>query len=367
MSSKSKEPKLTYALDATGRMVFVGDVPRGLSCNCRCPECKEPLVARLGKEGGRQAHFAHRSGSDCHGSVMTALHKLAEQIIAEEQAVMTPEYKSIDQQKLFFERVEVEQRVDRKDLQPDLVGITPDGFRWFIEIKNTHGINEEKRRKIVESNISCLEIDVSEQKLENLNSFLLESAECREWINNPIYDLQIKENEKRKVSKIEQFIFEKRELVVPIDDSNNFLISIKDVSILHKSDDKLFLRLKIISSCNTTYFFNIGSAETISSKEDIHISPDDNELVILTDNLLHDSDVILQSLDIRFIYFHYTREILNAFKNDKRYDVFPMSYCYSNCQYRRYHRECIYEKYTFEIDGEEYVVCDKIKKQKDKL
>ena len=57
---------------------------------------------------------------------MTALHKLAEQIIEEEKSVMVPAYKEICQQKISFEKVEIEQRVERKDLQPDIVGITAD-------------------------------------------------------------------------------------------------------------------------------------------------------------------------------------------------------------------------------------------------
>jgi hypothetical protein len=76
---------------------------------------------------------------------MSALHKLAEQIIEEEKTVMVPAYKEIDKQKLEFEKVEVEQRVERKDLQPDVVGVTSDGLRWFIEIRNTHEVDEAKR------------------------------------------------------------------------------------------------------------------------------------------------------------------------------------------------------------------------------
>ena len=88
MGGDNKEPKLTYALDSSGKMVHISSVERGLSCNCRCPKCNEFLVAKLGHEGGRQPHFAHHKGSDCHGSYMSALHKLAEQIIEEEKAVM---------------------------------------------------------------------------------------------------------------------------------------------------------------------------------------------------------------------------------------------------------------------------------------
>ena len=84
IKGNNKEPKLTYALDSSDKMVHIASVERGLSCNCRCPKCNEFLVAKLGHEGGRQSHFAHRKGSDCHGSYMSALHKLAEQIIEEE-------------------------------------------------------------------------------------------------------------------------------------------------------------------------------------------------------------------------------------------------------------------------------------------
>ena len=116
MKEKQKEPKLTYALDSSGTMVFIGDVvKRGLACNCRCPKCKELLIARLGHEGGRQRHFAHQRGSDCHGAYMTALHMLAEQILEKEKAVMVPAYKEIDSQRLSFKDVEVEKRVERKE------------------------------------------------------------------------------------------------------------------------------------------------------------------------------------------------------------------------------------------------------------
>ena len=148
MRDNYKEPPLTYALDPSDKMVHISSVKRGLDCRCRCSKCNEYLEAKLGY-GGRQAHFAHKKDSDCHGAYMSALHKLAEQIIEEEKAVMVPKYKEIDKQKLEFEKVEVEQRVERKDLQPDIVGVTSDGLRWFIEIRNTHEIDKAKRAKLI--------------------------------------------------------------------------------------------------------------------------------------------------------------------------------------------------------------------------
>ncbi len=54
-----KEPQLTYAIDASGRMVSIESVENGLACNCICPKCKQPLIAK--NEGRtRHKHFAHQ-------------------------------------------------------------------------------------------------------------------------------------------------------------------------------------------------------------------------------------------------------------------------------------------------------------------
>ena len=275
MRDNSKEPQLTYALDTSGKMVYIGSVERGISCNCRCPKCNESLVAKLGHEGGRRAHFAHQKNSDCHGSYMTALHKLAEQIIEYEKAVMAPEYKEIEKQKLSFEHVEVEQRVERKDLQPDIVGITSNGLRWFIEIRNTHEVDEAKRDKLIESNITCLEIDVREQTLEGLKSFILESTESRKWINNPIYDKKIEDTYRKKISKIVEQFEENPELIIPKGD-NIFLENLsKSVS-----EDGLYARIKAVSSNGIPYLFHIGCYEVLKQ---IKPTRECNEILIDVD------------------------------------------------------------------------------------
>ena len=40
MNDKQNEPKLIYALDESGKMVYIRNVvERGLACKCRCPKC----------------------------------------------------------------------------------------------------------------------------------------------------------------------------------------------------------------------------------------------------------------------------------------------------------------------------------------
>jgi len=202
MISIYREPHLTYALNHLGRMVSIDSVEKGLSCNCRCPKCNADLIAKHGS-GVRHPHFAHKNDSDCQGANESALHRLAKQIIEEEKSVMVPKYLDIKEQRLSFVKVEIEKRDDRKDLQPDIVGITEDDLRWAIEIRNTHEVDDNKFVKLKESEITCLEIDVSDILLDDLKRFLLESVDCREWINNPNYDLQIKNRKETLFKKYE--------------------------------------------------------------------------------------------------------------------------------------------------------------------
>lgn len=370
MKEGQKEPKLTWALNTLGKMVYIDSVDRGLSCNCRCPKCNEPLVAKLGHEGGRQAHFAHCKGYDCHGSYMTALHKLAEQIIEEEKAVMAPAYKEIGRQRMSFTQVEVEQRVERKDLQPDIVGVTEDGLRWIIEIRNTHEVDESKKAKLIESNITCLEIDVREQTLENLKSFILESAENREWINNPIYDAQIVEAKCKRVSKLEEYLLSCTELTFPAyEDYDSGKISIKEAFVLSKTDDKLFSQVKVLSSEGVPFVFNIGSHDILETDINKESLGECNELIIVTDNLSPEDDINSSALDMSWSYHLVAEkereEKAKEYRNNPKYDVIPSSDCPYKCKYRPVNGECIYIKEVLHIKGDSYVVCDKERRLKD--
>lgn len=71
-------PKIDYAIDASGKLVHVDDVPTGLNCGCHCPCCNERLEAKnAGKR--RIHHFAHASGCDCSGAYESMLHLLAKE------------------------------------------------------------------------------------------------------------------------------------------------------------------------------------------------------------------------------------------------------------------------------------------------
>lgn len=367
MSNYQNEPKLTYALNEFGKMVCIDSVDRGLACNCSCPKCNERLIARLGK-GSRQPHFSHQKESNCHGSYMTALHMLAEQIIRDEKAVMAPAYKDIPKHRFSFKYVEVEQRTERKDLQPDLVGITEDDKRWHIEIRNTHEIDEIKINKIREFKITCLEIDVREQTLENLKSFLLESTEKREWINNPYYDKQMEEAKQKVVSEIVRFLLKKPNLLIPeYGDFESKKISLEEASIISKTDNGLFVRVKTVSLDGIVYNFNIGSAQIIEKeRKALELDKEHNELAIFADDPTINIDNITDCSHMVWLNFTLTEKDFTDYKTNLQYMVLPLSDCISGskCNLKPFHGKCICKKITLPFRGVEYVVCDKEKRLK---
>ncbi len=81
---------LTVAKHSSGRIIDIKDSNNGLGCDCICPCCKDPLIARQGKE--RDWSFAHESGAECAGAVQTALHKAAIQVLIDEKRLYVGQY-----------------------------------------------------------------------------------------------------------------------------------------------------------------------------------------------------------------------------------------------------------------------------------
>lgn len=70
-------PPLFAALDATGSLRFIGEVERGADCNCSCPVCDSPLVARQG--AANDWHFAHEASlerPECETAAIGLLRRL---------------------------------------------------------------------------------------------------------------------------------------------------------------------------------------------------------------------------------------------------------------------------------------------------
>ena len=186
---------------------------RGLKCNCTCPGCGLPLVARLGKK--KQWHFAHQGEAcDIAAAQQTALHMLAKEIIEDSKKLLFPgifiekddytddieDYRvqtripqTIEYRKAAIvkcDSVSLEKRIS--NIVPDIM-VTAKGRGCLIEVAVTHFVDEEKEQKIKELGLPLFEIDLSD--LYNSEFSRIELAEAvlfnpsnRTWIFNPLYD-----------------------------------------------------------------------------------------------------------------------------------------------------------------------------------
>lgn len=213
---------LTYGvLNDDGRLYHIDDkcVKKGLKCDCMCPKCHTPLIARRGDVN--EHHFAHVNGDKCPGARMSALHKLAQQILATEKRVMLPQYSKtyvLHPAKLqVFDDITLEEvckdEISRR--RPDCIGrpYSNDNSLW-IEIYCSNPINEEREQDIIRRNQYCVEIDFSDlyqidYKTDIVRDRLLNSSSGRWWICHPEWD----EEERQKEAEAErQQVEEKRKV-----------------------------------------------------------------------------------------------------------------------------------------------------------
>ena len=183
-----KKPNLTSALDAEGNWKHVNEVDSGLACNCFCPHCGARLVAINSKPEGQSKahHFAHERGSDCVWSDESTLHKLAKEVLAEEQKVMLPIIQGeAESRQLEFDSVEQESRDKETGLIPDCVCYYG-GQRLWVEFKRTHEVNTKKAEIIREAKIDCIEIDLNVCKIDknSVREFITGNPSNRIWVYN---------------------------------------------------------------------------------------------------------------------------------------------------------------------------------------
>lgn len=180
------------AKDAVGgSRRHISEVANGLRCGCVCFGCGRDLIARNGGDITLRRHsFAHRPDEvtpNCATAGETALHILGKEIIARHGRVTMPETWMTDldgkrrpvipRQSIALADVRLE--ATEGDVVPDIVAISPEGRKLFIEIRNTHGCPPEKLEKLAGMDVDVLEIDVSGYRaypLDGLDEVILDLA-----------------------------------------------------------------------------------------------------------------------------------------------------------------------------------------------
>ena len=137
-----------------GALVFIDEVDNGLNCGCVCPHCKGVLIAKKGEKNSH--HFAHHKTANCGQGVETALHLLGKEIIKTQCCVTLPDGERLT----YLTNVELEK--SRQGYIADIGAVIAEtGEEIDIEIKVTHGIDQNKQHKIERDGAQVFEIDLS--------------------------------------------------------------------------------------------------------------------------------------------------------------------------------------------------------------
>lgn len=180
---------LKRGIDKYGNLLSIEEVATGKNCNCYCPECKNPLIAKnsIPKEfAKKEHHFAHQKGCLCEASDETLLHSIAKDIIFEDKAIMLPvsESQRIPSGLVHFRSVEMEKWNDEYGCRPDLEATLENGEKMWIEFYVSHKVPHKKRSIIIKNRINCIEIDLNYVEIDKakIRSFLMNMTDNREWI-----------------------------------------------------------------------------------------------------------------------------------------------------------------------------------------
>lgn len=188
----SKPLNLIYGISNEHKLVHISDVEPGKACNCKCPACNTPLIAKKGTV--KIPHFAHQSTEACEYGFETSLHMAAKEVLLNTKHIYLPEvvyeFKGLLRKKVICK--EREFCIDRVELENKTGNIVPDVILYsgdekiFVEIFVTHKVDDYKYKKIKELNISTLEIDLSKQRnaltVKELEETLIGDTKNKYWI-----------------------------------------------------------------------------------------------------------------------------------------------------------------------------------------
>jgi len=186
-----------------GRLFRPDDVSSGKACGCICPACEATLIANQGKQ--KRAYFSHFRTESCAGGYETAVHLMAKQVILDERRLRIPPLTipfelipiedeppirtSVHYPERDVQLVEVEAERQQGRWRPDLTAFLKNGSLLHIEIRVTHGVDDEKAESLdnlVEINLSQLHTEIVYDEEAFVDEVLLNAE--RYWYRCSLYD-----------------------------------------------------------------------------------------------------------------------------------------------------------------------------------
>ena len=194
--SSNNQVKLSFGL-RNGELIHISTVPSGLACECYCANCGTKLIARKGE---KNAHcFAHYHAEECKYAIETALHLAAKKVLEEANQIALPkliiqeqvsrqshtkkgEATVCEQHMAHITNVVPEKRLG--SIIPDIIAYIDDS-PIIIELAVTHFVDNDKKNKISELGISCIEIDLSDvfraADFESVRTIVIDAITEKSW------------------------------------------------------------------------------------------------------------------------------------------------------------------------------------------
>jgi hypothetical protein len=192
------------------QFVDVSEVKRGRRCDCICPSCKTPLIARQGEIN--EWHFAHVSKgvsketeNECEYSFWVSVILMAKQVIQTAESINLPslvmytsdakEVNITEQQEVLLNDVKIEQKVSSVSVDAILkIG----GYEIIVVFSAPHKLIDNSVLNVVDGDKSgVLEISLFDayQWLFGCNNQgkytqaiklnILEKNNCKKWLYHP--------------------------------------------------------------------------------------------------------------------------------------------------------------------------------------
>lgn len=158
--------KLPFGLGKYDKKIYhISEVKRGKECNCVCPYCGQDLLAKKGNI--RSHHFAHVK-KECKYAFETAVHMYIKEILSNNNKIYVPGHNFAKEMYLHYNRVESETRFG--GVIPDIViYVGKQNKPLLIEINVTHPIDVNKLEKIINMDISVLQINICDSNFDFYN------------------------------------------------------------------------------------------------------------------------------------------------------------------------------------------------------
>lgn len=182
--------KVPFARCADGVARHVTAVSPQLGGPFTCLDCEELLTLR--RPYDKRAHFAHRPDSSCAGE--SALHHYAKELLRQTKTLTLPALvlrngglnKTVFERGAYkFDTVMPEKKVGL--FQPDAI-VTYKGVELAVEFLVSHAVDVEKRNKVLERDLSMVEVDLSGVQAGHLSAEALDQAILhsapRQWIHH---------------------------------------------------------------------------------------------------------------------------------------------------------------------------------------